>query len=52
LINFYLSAQYIVKRLNPETYRVQIPGKSTSLGALGFKVEAAGKLRVFAMVDF
>jgi hypothetical protein len=30
---------------------LQLPGRVKTLGKLGFKVEAAGKLRVFAMVD-
>jgi len=38
--------------LNSSLYPDIIPGKSQNLGALGFKVEPAGKLRVFAMVEF
>jgi hypothetical protein len=45
------AAEFIWKQENPQTFKYPGFGRPKGLGKLGYKVEPAGKVRVFAMVD-
>lgn len=58
LINVFSSSRFASRYTPPSLWDMASPGKSneiplstTYLGKLGYKVEPAGKIRVFAMVD-